>query len=93
MLSEDSTAIAGNTCNILCFFTLYLFKTNMFLFKLKIKRYLYTLNKPMSINEPDQTLEIIMTKLDPEIMKIFSKEVSSSAEDAAKVCFLCKFSF
>ena len=39
----------------------------------------------MSINEPDQTLEIIMTKLDPEVMKIFSKEVSSSAEDAAKV--------
>jgi len=46
--------------------------------------YLYTLNKPMSINEPDQTLEIIMTKLDPEVMKIFSKDVSSSAEDAAK---------
>ena len=41
----------------------------------------------MSINEPDQTLEIIMTKLDPEVMKIFSKEVSSSAEDAAKVSF------
>jgi len=46
--------------------------------------YLYTLNKPMSIEEPDQTLEIIMTKLDPEVMKIFTKEVSSSAEDATK---------
>jgi S-adenosylmethionine decarboxylase len=47
--------------------------------------YLYTLNKPMSIDEPDQTLEIIMTKLDPEIMKIFTREVSSSAEDATHV--------
>lgn len=46
--------------------------------------YLYTLNKPMSINEADQTLEIIMTHLDPEIMKIFTKEVSTSAEDATK---------
>lgn len=46
--------------------------------------YLYTLNKPMSIVEPDQTLEIIMTKLDPEIMKIFTKEVSESTEDATK---------
>jgi len=46
--------------------------------------YLYTLNQPVSITEADQTLEIIMTKLDPEIMKIFTKEVSSSAEDAAK---------
>ena len=46
--------------------------------------YLYTLNKPLSINEADQTLEIIMTHLDPEVMKIFTKEVSSSAEDATK---------
>jgi S-adenosylmethionine decarboxylase len=46
--------------------------------------YLYTLNKHMSIEEPDQTLEIIMTKLDPEIMKIFTRDVSSSAEDATK---------
>jgi len=49
--------------------------------------YLFTLCKPESSSsnqEGDQTLEIIMTKLDPEIMKIFTKEVSSSAEDAAK---------
>lgn len=46
--------------------------------------YLYTLNKPVSINEPDQTLEIIMTKLDPEVMKIFTREESESAEDATK---------
>ena len=47
--------------------------------------YLYTLNKPMSIVEPDQTLEIIMTKLDPEVMKIFTREVSASTEDATRV--------
>lgn len=46
--------------------------------------YLYTLNKPVSIDIPDQTLELIMTKLDPEVMKIFTKEVSSSAEEATK---------
>lgn len=46
--------------------------------------YLFTLNRPVSIIEPDQTLEIIMTKLDPEVMKIFTREVSNSAEDATK---------
>jgi hypothetical protein len=46
--------------------------------------YLYTLNRPVSIIEPDQTLEIIMTKLDPEVMKIFTREVSNSSEDATK---------
>jgi S-adenosylmethionine decarboxylase len=51
--------------------------------------YLYTLNKPMSIEDADQTLEIIMTKLDPEVMKIFTKEVSNSAEDATKVSKRC----
>ena len=47
--------------------------------------YLYTLNKPMSISEPDQTLEIIMTKLDPEVMSIFTKNVCSTAEEATQV--------
>ena len=48
--------------------------------------YLYTLNRPVSIDhEPDQTLEIIMTELDQEIMKIFTREVSVDAEDATKV--------
>lgn len=46
--------------------------------------YLYTLNKPRSIDEGDQTLEIIMTKLDSDVMSIFTRDVSSSAEDATK---------
>jgi S-adenosylmethionine decarboxylase len=48
-------------------------------------RYLFTLDKPKSISEADQTLEIIMTKLDPEVMSIFTKEVSSCTEDATEV--------
>jgi S-adenosylmethionine decarboxylase len=46
--------------------------------------YLYTLHKPTSIEESDQTLEIIMTKLDPKIMDIFTQECSSSAEEATR---------
>lgn len=57
--------------------------------------YLYTLNPftrraphqplPPVIEEPDQTLEILMTDLDPEIMSIFSKEESLNATEATKV--------
>lgn len=46
--------------------------------------YLYTLGKPTSIKLPDQTLEIIMTKLDPEIMNIFTKEVCSNGEECSE---------
>ena len=41
----------------------------------------------MSINEPDQTLEIIMTKLDPEVMKIFS---NLTTIDKLLLQFVCK---
>jgi S-adenosylmethionine decarboxylase len=46
--------------------------------------YLYTLNKHVSIKEPDQTLEIIMTKLDRDVMKIFTQEFSASTDEATK---------
>lgn len=46
--------------------------------------YLYTLNPQESVSEPDQTLEIIMTKLDPEVMSIFTKEHSSTAEECTQ---------
>ncbi|XP_008196912.1 S-adenosylmethionine decarboxylase proenzyme isoform X1 [Tribolium castaneum] len=56
--------------------------------------YLYTLNPfprrtphqplPAVKEEPDQTLEILMTDLDPEIMSIFSKEESLNATEATK---------
>lgn len=35
--------------------------------------------------EPDQTIEILMTDLDPDIMAIFTKEDSSSAKMATEV--------
>lgn len=34
--------------------------------------------------EPDQTLEIMMSDLDPDIMKIFTKEVSATAAEATQ---------
>jgi S-adenosylmethionine decarboxylase len=46
--------------------------------------YLYTLDKPKSIAEPDQTFEIIMTKLDPQVMNIFTKESTTTAEEATQ---------
>uniref|UniRef100_A0A1B6L689 S-adenosylmethionine decarboxylase proenzyme n=1 Tax=Graphocephala atropunctata TaxID=36148 RepID=A0A1B6L689_9HEMI len=47
--------------------------------------YLYTLNPPTPHPpQPDQTLEVLMTDLDPEVMKIFTQEGSSSAADATQ---------
>ena len=44
--------------------------------------FMYTLKKASLVHEADQTLEIMMTELDPEVMRIFTREVSESAEDA-----------
>lgn len=46
--------------------------------------YLYTLDKSCVRTKTDQTLEIIMTELDPEKMKIFYQEYTSSATEATK---------
>ncbi|PNF23869.1 S-adenosylmethionine decarboxylase proenzyme [Cryptotermes secundus] len=54
--------------------------------------YLYTLNplegdnkkRHRGIPEPDQTLEILMSDLDPEVMAIFTREESSSAAEATQ---------
>lgn len=35
--------------------------------------------------DPDQTIEILMTELDPDIMSIFNKEECDSAKDATEV--------
>lgn len=34
---------------------------------------------------PDQTLEILMTNLDPRVMQIFTKEQSANASQATQV--------
>lgn len=36
-------------------------------------------------SNPDQTLEILMTQLDPNVMQIFTKEHSTSANQATQV--------
>jgi hypothetical protein len=56
-----------------------------------ISRYLYTLDKAFVRTKTDQTLEVIMTDLDPEKMKIFYREYTSSAAEATKVYFLYAF--
>lgn len=46
--------------------------------------YLYTLNQPTSIVEADQTLEIIMTDLDQNVMDIFTKNVCKTSEECTE---------
>ena len=49
--------------------------------------YMYTLkdfSRKMT-SEPDQTIEILMSELDPEIMQIFHRENSSTAQEAREV--------
>ena len=48
-------------------------------------RHLYTLDKTSVNKKLDQTLEIIMTDMDPEKMNIFYQECSNSAAEATKV--------
>ncbi|PSN54906.1 S-adenosylmethionine decarboxylase proenzyme [Blattella germanica] len=58
--------------------------------------YLYTLNplegenmkRHQGIPEPDQTLEILMSDLDPEVMNIFTRDESSSAAEATQGCYM-----
>lgn len=49
--------------------------------------YLYTLNREKPLQEkaePDQTLEILMTHLDPDVMAIFTRDMCSSAAEATQ---------
>lgn len=41
--------------------------------------------------EPDQTIEILMTELDPQKMSIFSKMQCDTAAEATEVCFISFF--
>jgi S-adenosylmethionine decarboxylase len=47
-----------------------------------------SLAQNMMVPDPDQTIEVLMTDLDPEIMAMFTKEMSSDAKDATLVSFL-----
>ncbi|XP_018415789.1 PREDICTED: S-adenosylmethionine decarboxylase proenzyme isoform X2 [Nanorana parkeri] len=52
-----------------------------------IPRYLYTLDVPEGfvINQPDQTLEILMSELDPEIMDQFYMKDGVTASDVTRM--------
>ena len=53
-------------------------------------RYLYTLhNVCPGVDEPDQTLEILMQDLDPKIMKRFFKEGNSDVKKVTEVSPYC----
>uniref|UniRef100_T1IQC5 S-adenosylmethionine decarboxylase proenzyme n=1 Tax=Strigamia maritima TaxID=126957 RepID=T1IQC5_STRMM len=53
--------------------------------------YLYTLNplsgmmKRRGIQQPDQTFECLMTSLDPNVMKIFTKETCATSQEATEL--------
>lgn len=51
--------------------------------------YLYALHPVKCFGKekqsPDQTLEILMTQLDPNVMQIFTKEQSANASQATRV--------
>jgi len=38
-------------------------------------------------SNPDQTLEVLMTQLDPSVMQIFTKEHSANANQATRVLY------
>ncbi len=44
----------------------------------------------LMFDEPDQTLEILMSDLDQDVMKIFTQEESKSAKDATEVSCIGK---
>jgi S-adenosylmethionine decarboxylase len=39
----------------------------------------------LAIPDPDQTIEVLMTDLDPDIMSIFNKEECNDAKEATQV--------
>ena len=49
--------------------------------------YMYTMKdfSRQMTSEPDQTIEILMSELDPEIMQIFHRENSNTAQEAREV--------
>lgn len=58
--------------------------------------YLYTTNSlsfanPRGLTDGDQTLEVLMTNLDPQVMSVFTKEVCSTAQEATQLIGIDKF--
>ena len=54
--------------------------------------YMYTMkdfSRPSITSEPDQTIEILMSELDTEIMDIFHQHTSTTAKEAREVKIGC----
>jgi len=72
------------------FYIRFLFKLAVVIFRnyfVLLYRYLYTLDFPESrvINQPDQTLEILMSELDPAVMDQFYMKDGVTAKDVTRV--------
>ena len=55
------------------------------------QRYSIGMGRGLNTSEADQTLEIMMSDLDPEVMKIFTKQFSANAAEATLVHIYDKF--
>lgn len=41
--------------------------------------------EPFDLPDPDQTIEVLMTDLDPKVMSLFTKEISGDAKEVTQV--------
>lgn len=41
--------------------------------------------EPFDVPDPDQTIEVLMTDLDPKVMSLFTKEISGDAKEVTQV--------
>ena len=88
-MNSDCWYVGPNLMEVL-FYIRFLFKLAVVIFRnyfVLLYRYLYTLDFPESrvINQPDQTLEILMSELDPAVMDQFYMKDGVTAKDVTRV--------
>ena len=87
-MNSDCWYVGPNLMEVL-FYIRFLFKLAVVIFRnyfVLLYRYLYTLDFPESrvINQPDQTLEILMSELDPAVMDQFYMKDGVTAKDVTR---------
>ncbi|XP_068840938.1 S-adenosylmethionine decarboxylase proenzyme isoform X1 [Capricornis sumatraensis] len=87
-MNSDCWYVEPNLMEVL-FYIRFLFKLAVVTFRnyfVLLYRYLYTLDFPESrvINQPDQTLEILMSELDPAVMDQFYMKDGVTAKDVTR---------
>ena len=87
-MNSDCWYVEPNLMEVL-FYIRFLFKLAVVIFRnyfVLLYRYLYTLDFPESrvINQPDQTLEILMSELDPAVMDKFYMKDGVTAKDVTR---------